>query len=143
MDPHSLHDLPKRIVQPDVICLANVGSPLDLLGDDPFFINSPAVIVRKLAVDTCEAPSFDNTDVDTNSSQVKQEHVKQEVSDEVGSEYQKESEGLHEAQETDVGRTIVRADFNDDAVKLVEHIAIQDKACADAARIKMFFSNRP
>ena len=97
MDPHSLHDLPKDI-QPDDMWLANVGCLLDLLGEDPLFIKSEAVLVRKLAGEKCEAPSFDNTEVDANSSQEKHVHVKQEVSDKVDCENQKECEDMHGAQ---------------------------------------------
>ena len=74
MGPHSLHDLSKR-TQPESIWLAKVGCPSDLLGDDPFFIKSEAVLVRKLADENCEAPSIDNTEIQTNTSQVKHIHV--------------------------------------------------------------------
>ena len=74
MGPHLLHDLPEG-TQPESRWLATVGCPSDLLGDDPFVIKSEAVLVRKLADENCEAPSIDNTEIHTNSSQVKHIHV--------------------------------------------------------------------
>ena len=46
---------------------------------------------------------------------------------------------MHEAHETKVGRSLVRADSNEDVVKVFEHVAIHAKACADAGRIKIVF----
>ena len=50
---------------------------------------------------------------------------------------------MHEAQETKVGRSPVKADSNDDAVMVVEHVAVRAKACADASRTKMAFPSDP
>ena len=46
---------------------------------------------------------------------------------------------MHGAQETKLGRTLVRADSTEDAVKVFEHIVIHAKACADVASIKVVF----
>ena len=64
VDPYSSHDLPQG-VEPESLYLAKVGCPLvGLLGDDPFFIRSEVVLVRKLADENSEAPSTDNPLVD-------------------------------------------------------------------------------
>ena len=70
VDPHSLHDLPKG-TQAESMWLAKVGWLVDLLCDNPFFIKSEAVFVRKVADENREAPPIDNTEIHTHSLQVK------------------------------------------------------------------------